>query len=247
MDPWVKMSCENLKNCSFILFIKFHFIYFFDFFWCFMLFKFFHSLIHKRNTRSTISETNFSAGNIGLTNCTPMNYGVVNYGLNTGSGLVFNYPYIINQPLLVNYYTRAPDQPQYPTIYYYLPTQSNLYQNQYVLINSEQQQSANGSFQVNNVNTTSISMPPNALPRERVDRAMYERYNISYNDNLWIQLSFNQMNCIYIFYIDCFEMKIINFVEIFTNVCYFSFNKMNWTKNFFSQIFLLMNPWLSVA
>lgn len=113
-----------------------------------------------------------------------MNYGVVNYGSGTGSGLVFNYPYIINQPLLVNYYTNAPNQPQYPTIYYYLPTQSNLYQNQYVLINSEQQQSANGSIRVNNVDTTSISMPPSALPREQVDRAMYERYNISYNDNL---------------------------------------------------------------
>lgn len=182
------MSCTNLENCSFILFIeKFEillhllFLIYFD---VFIFFKFSHSLIQKQSTRTTISETNFSAGNIGLANCTHMNYGVVNYGLDTGSGLVLNYPYIMNQPLLVNYYTKAPNQPQYPTFYYYLPALSNLYQNQYFLINSEQQQSANGSIQMNNVDTTSISMPPNVLPREQVDRAMYEKYNISYNDNL---------------------------------------------------------------
>lgn len=121
-----------------------------------------------------------------MANCTLVNTAASNYGLNVGSRIISNYPcYTIDQPLLVNYYaSRVPIQPQYPAIYYYFPSVSNLYQNQYVLINNEHQPFRNGHIQVSNLNTSADDMHSNDLAHGPVIREIYEKYNISFNDTL---------------------------------------------------------------
>lgn len=147
------------------------------------------SFIHQRNSRTTASvalNDSLSAVNIEMANCTLVNAAASNYGLNVGSRIISNYPcYTIDQPLLVNYYaSRVPIQPQYPAIYYYFPSVSNLYQNQYVLINNEHQPFLNGNIQVSNLDTSADNMHSNDMAHGPVSREIYEKYNISFNDAL---------------------------------------------------------------
>lgn len=162
----------------------------------FTIFFLYHfSLIQQQNSygsaataaaaATALNET-LSAVNIGFANCTLMNDRAVTNGLNVGTGIVLNYPYAINQPFLVNYYARTPIQAQYPAIYYYFPSLSNLYQSQYVLINTEHQHTPIASIQVND-SSSSSSCIDNVTPSQApVNREVYEKYNISFNDALWI-------------------------------------------------------------
>lgn len=51
-------------------------------------------------------------------------------------GTVLSYPYAINQPVFVNYHPAAIIQTQMPAVYYFLPPEPNVYQNQFVFVNA---------------------------------------------------------------------------------------------------------------
>lgn len=144
-------------------------------------------MIQQQNSRinnAALNET-LSSVHIGLANFTLTNNGAANYGLNAESEIVLNYPFTINQqPLLVNYYARTPLQAQYPAIYYYFPSVSNVHPQQYVLINTQQQQTPNENIQVNSVSAAANNLHRSNLPYGIVDRELFEKYNISFNDAL---------------------------------------------------------------
>lgn len=122
---------------------------------------------------------------------------IVNQSMNVnnfdvGSGIVFNYPYAINQPLFVNCHPVATIQTQSPAVYYFLPTEPNVYQNQLLLVDprtaaaamAANRQVSIGDVQIPSQYSVIQNIGQNQILLMDVNRELYEKYNISFNDAL---------------------------------------------------------------
>lgn len=150
----------------------------------------FHSsFVNQHHLQSSNEPLN--SVNVQMANCSLITNQTSNRNnIGAGSRVVLNYPYAINQPLFVNYYPGAIVQAQSPAIYYFLPPELNVYRNQFVLVNpalataaaTVNRQVSFGNVQIPNQNSVVQNVGLNEFMT--VNRALYERYNISFNDTL---------------------------------------------------------------
>lgn len=91
-------------------------------------------------------------------------------------GIFLNYPYVMSHAFLFNCYpvTVAP-----PALYYYVPVQSQLNPNQYLSLSAIQRPSNSNTYLLH-----PTTMIESSFSNERIDRKLYEKYNISFNDTL---------------------------------------------------------------
>ena len=142
---------------------------------------------HLQSSNETLNAINVQMANCSLIANQSMN--VNNFDV--GSGIVFNYPYAINQPLFVNYHPVATIQTQSPAVYYFLPTEPNVYQNQFLLVDpvtaaavAANRQVSIGNVQIPSQYSVIQNIGQNQILLMDVNRALYEKYNISFNDAL---------------------------------------------------------------
>lgn len=141
--------------------------------------------INQQNSYSAGASNEFlSSVNVRTDNCTLTNARHVSQNLfHAGSGIIVNYPYTINQPLVLNCYAGMVIQPGgSPAFYYYLPMGSSFNQNQYVLVNTIHQLPSTSNIQVSGSNAMLGHSLSNT--NEKIDRQIFETYNISFDDSL---------------------------------------------------------------
>lgn len=119
--------------------------------------------------------------NVQMANCTLIanqSMNLSNFGAE--SGTVLSYPCTINQPMFVNYCPGAIIQAQSSAVYYYLSPEANVYRNQFVYFNPAP---TNQQISIGNVQ---IPIQHSVLQNEFIpmNRALFEKYNISFNDAL---------------------------------------------------------------
>lgn len=143
--------------------------------------------LHTNTTTNT--NTNTNTIDAGMANCSlettlakPVNQNNFDAASTMNDS---NYPFIINQPFSIHYTPPVSVQAVEPQYYFYVPTQLNLSENQYLLINTMNPiPSLSTNMQVSNSYALVETMTVHTTNVFTDMRIPFEQYNIFVNDTL---------------------------------------------------------------